>query len=241
MKKQIVSVSFAILLVFAVASCNTLVNSPNSPQGPMPSGPNPQDQQPGGPMPQNPQNPQSQNPPQGPLPQNPPQGPQPQNPPQGPLPQGPQPLNPPQNAPTLAPMPGGGGSNPTATPERKKILGIIPIPNIFGAEIDLGVDNIYAASTGHIMATLKNFGSQTLQGSYKLTCSGSYTDLGGNHALAANAQYATINLASGAKADFDTSYSRNPSITAMWVACTVIPPAGDANSGNDSMGMTQVK
>jgi hypothetical protein len=117
---------------------------------------------------------------------------------------------------------------------------IAPIP-AQKMNLDLAVDNIYPASTGHIMVTLKNAGNVNISGSYKLTCYGSYVGSGGSGSLPLTAQYANINLTPGQKADFDTSFSRNPNITTMSVSCTVIPPAGDSNSSNDTMGLTKVK
>ena len=109
------------------------------------------------------------------------------------------------------------------------------------ASLDLAISNIYPASTGHIMVTLKNDGTQTIAMSPKLTCYGTYTDSTGVHNVGPYAQYPNINLTAGKTTDIDTSFSRDPSITTMYVSCTVIPPSGDADSSNDTMGLTQVK
>jgi hypothetical protein len=108
--------------------------------------------------------------------------------------------------------------------------------------IDLAVANIYPASTGHIMVTLKNNGTANISGSYKLVCYGTYLHkTKGSQVLPSSGQYANVNLTSGQKADYDTTFSRNPDITEMYVSCKVTPPSGDSNSSNDSMGMTRVK
>lgn len=130
---------------------------------------------------------------------------------------------------TVSSSGGGGGSLP-----------ITPLPAVV-AKLDIGITNIYPASTGKIMFTIKNLGNLVVNGSYKVVCSGSYTDSGGNHALNLSGLYANVNLAAGQQADFETGYSRNPSINAMWVSCKITPPKGDVNTSNDMMGMTKVK
>ena len=116
-------------------------------------------------------------------------------------------------------------SNPTAT--------FIMLQAVV-MNLDLAVSKIYPASNGHIMVTLKNAGNVKISGSYKVSCSGNYTDTS-NHLLPLSGQYATVNLTAGQTADFDTSYSRNPTIKEMWVECTVTPPSGDSNSSNNSL------
>jgi hypothetical protein len=148
--------------------------------------------------------------------------------------------NPSPVVPTKPPTkkPDGGNKTVTDTPS-SPIFNITAIAVV--AKLDLAISNIYPSSTGHIMVTVKNAGNVNISGSYKISCSGSYIDSGGNNALKLAAQYATVNLAPGKTADFDTSYSRNPSIQSMYVQCTLTPPQGDTNSGNDKMGPTQVK
>jgi hypothetical protein len=119
------------------------------------------------------------------------------------------------------------GSGNSTTPTIKMIPAQV-------MNLDLAVDNVYPASNGHIMVTIKNTGNVVVSGSYKIVCSGSYVDSGGNHALSLAGQYATIGLSQNQKADFDTSYSRNPSISSMSVTCTITPPNGDSNSGNNT-------
>jgi hypothetical protein len=133
---------------------------------------------------------------------------------------------------------GGGSTTVTNTPS-SLILKITAIAVV--ANLDLAISNIYPSSTGHIMVTIKNTGNMNVSGSYKIVCSGYYIDSGGTQKLNLAGQYATVNLTPGKTADFDTSYSRNPSIQHMYVQCTLTPPAGDTNSKNNSMGPTQVK
>jgi hypothetical protein len=121
---------------------------------------------------------------------------------------------------------------PTITPTQK---GFLVDPNIQIAVLDLGISNIYPSSTGHIMVTLKNTGNIKISGSYKVSCSGSYVDSGGNNALKLAGQYASVDLKPGATKDFDTSYSRNPKILEMTVSCTLTPPEGDTNQGNNTL------
>ena len=139
----------------------------------------------------------------------------------------PAPTKKPKNKPTAA-----SPSNPNPTPT----FLVLQI-----AKVDLAISNIYPSSTGHIMVTVKNVGNMNVSGSYKIVCSGSYIDSGGNNALKLAGQYASVNLAPGKSQDYDTSYSRNPSIQHMYVQCTLTPPQADTNKSNDSMGPTQVK
>jgi hypothetical protein len=130
----------------------------------------------------------------------------------------------------------GGGKSPTSTP-----ISNLPVIPAQVYKLDLAMTNIYPASTGKIMFTIKNTGTVAVSGSYKVVCNGSYMDSSGNHALTASGQYANVNLSAGQKTDYETGYSRNPSITSMWVSCKLTPPAADEDKSNDEMGMTQVK
>ena len=238
MKKFSLTLASVIAFVLIATSCTLPSNMPFVPQEPQPGGLPPQDMQPGPLLPGQPQPepPQPGQPQPGPLqpgqPQPEPLQPEPPQP-EPPQPEQPQPQpQPTQSAPTKSSPTKKSSPNPTAT--------IIMLQAVL-AKLDLAITNIYPASSGHIMVTVKNTGNQNVSGSYKVTCSGSYTDSGGNHALSLTAQYATVNLTAGQKADYDTGYSRNPSITEMWVSCKITPPQGDADSSNDSMGMTKVK
>lgn len=241
MKKLfLVLVTFTTLaLITSACSCTLL--PPVVDQGPLPGQPQPG--QPEQPQPGQPQ-------PEQPLPG------QPQ--PEPPQPGQPQPGLPPASGPTALPpaAPGGGASGPTAVPPAAPgggasiattaapSGGIMIVVTQFLANfstLDLAISNIYPASTGHIMVTLKNAGTQTIAMSPKLTCYGTTTGTTGVHTVGPYAQYPNINLAAGKTTDIDTSFSRDPSITTMYVSCTIIPPSGDTNSSNDTMGLTQVK
>jgi hypothetical protein len=107
--------------------------------------------------------------------------------------------------------------------------------------VDLAVTKIFPNASGKIMMTIKNSGTVKVTGSYQYVCSGSFTDSAGNHALNATKQFADVDMAPGQSSDYDTGYSRNPSITEMWVSCKLTPPAADAVGANNSLGMTKVK
>lgn len=234
MKKLSLIVTTVIALTLITAACNISFTPPVLPPGPPPIQPQPGQPQPeqpqlGQPQPGQPQPGQPQ--PGQPGPEQPqpglpePEQPQPNQP--QPVPQQPnQPPDPNPVQPTATKKSGGGQPAPTAT--------MIMLQAVT-ANLDLAVSNVYPSSTGHIMVTLKNAGNIKISGSYKVTCSGSYTDSTGNNALKSVAQYATVNLTAGQTTDFDTSYSRNPSITEMWVSCKVTPPQGDTNSSDDSL------
>jgi hypothetical protein len=120
---------------------------------------------------------------------------------------------------------------------------LVPIPAV-KANWDLAVDNIYPASNGHIMVTIKNAGNMTINATITITCSGtSYTPtvLPAINTLGPTSQSVSFNLKAGEKFDQDTTFSRNPTITKMLVSCSITPPSGDTNSSNDSMGPIKVK
>lgn len=240
MKKLSLIVTIIIALALITTACNISLNPLAAPPGPPPGQPQPGQPQPGQPQPGQPGPEQPQ--PGQPQPGQPqPEQPQPGQPPQPPTPQGPQPGQPPAPAQPTATKKSGGKPpvSATVTPTSPSIP--FPITAIaVVANLDLAISNIYPSSTGHIMVTLKNAGNIKISGSYQVACSGSYTDSTGNHALSLTSQYATVNLTAGQTADFDTSYSRNPSITTMYVACKVTPPKGDTSSTDDSMNK-QVK
>ena len=124
-------------------------------------------------------------------------------------------------------------SNPTAT-----------MLQLFKANWDLAVANIYPSATGHIMVTIKNAGNMTINATITITCSGtSYTPtvLPAINTLGPTSQSVSFNLKAGEKFDQDTTFSRNPTITKMLVSCSITPPSGDTNSSNDSMGPIKVK
>jgi hypothetical protein len=106
---------------------------------------------------------------------------------------------------------------------------------------DLAVANIYPASSGNIMVTLSNDGTTAISGSYRLSCTGNYTDSSGKHDLALTNKIAAVSLNPGQRQDFATGYSRNPSINEMWVSCSVEPPTDDTNPTDDSLGPVKVK
>jgi hypothetical protein len=246
-------VPIVIALGLITASCSFSINPAPQPEGQPPEGlmpgqPFPEQPLPEGPMPGQPMQ-------EGPIPGQPlPEGPPPgELMPAGPPPEQPQPMQPPpaqqQPAgqqpgqapaaqPTATKKPGSGQPAKTAT---SGVLLLIGTPLLAAPyNLDLAITNVYPASTGHIMVTIRNTGTVDVSGSYKVTCSGSYVDSTGNHALNAVAQYASVNLSPAQKADFDTSYSRNPSITSMTVTCKLTPPEGDSNSSNNSYA-SQVK
>ena len=124
-------------------------------------------------------------------------------------------------------------SNPTAT-----------MLQLFKANWDLAVANIYPSATGHIMVTIKNAGNMTINATITITCLGtSYTPtvLPAINTLGPTSQSVSFNLKAGEKFDQDTTFSRNPTITKMLVSCSITPPSGDTNSSNDSMGPIKVK
>ena len=137
---------------------------------------------------------------------------------------------------TPAPVPtptkvsgGGGAPAPTPTPVKKTI-------------VDLGIDNIYANSAGLIYLTIKNYGNVDLNGTYSANCTGETVN---NSGVTSKLTPVPITFsftgAPGSKQDFNTTYSRDPSISSMTVSCTLHPPAGDSNSSNDQMGPIKVK
>ena len=117
---------------------------------------------------------------------------------------------------------------------------LVPIPAV-KANWDLAVDNIYPASNGHIMVTIKNAGNITMSASIPLTCSGTKTTSTTSGPIGPKTQTVSINLKAGAKTDIDTGFARDPTISTMLVSCSITPPSGDTNSSNDSKSSIKVK
>jgi hypothetical protein len=114
--------------------------------------------------------------------------------------------------------------------------------------VDLAVANIYPAPTGHIMVTIKNAGGTTINSSTKITCTGKVwmaptktNPLVVIGQLGPYTQTLSFNLKAGEKFDQDTQISRDPTMQALNVTCSITPPSGDTTSSNDSMGPTKVK
>lgn len=151
--------------------------------------------------------------------------------------------NPNPVATTVTPNKSDGGNKPITPTFTPTVPGIQILPvTVMVANLDLAISNIYPSSTGNIMVTVKNTGNVNVSGSYKISCTGYYKDKKtGTQPLKQTGQYAPIGLAPGKSTDFDTSFSRNPDVEHMYVECTLTPPQGDTNSGNNKMGPTQVK
>lgn len=155
------------------------------------------------------------------------------NPETGPLPGGTNPENPEPPAPPPA---SGGIPAPTNTTSAGGVLGVV-------AEVDLAVAYIYPDSSGKVMLVIKNAGNVPVNWTAGWTCFETYTTAGG--ASGNNTSYPPTNMTNyfdvGAKTEYDTGWSRDPSISSMTLACTITPPAGDVNSANDSSGTTKIK
>jgi hypothetical protein len=105
---------------------------------------------------------------------------------------------------------------------------------------DLGVSDIYPASTGKIWARIKNNGTGAVKNTnITLTCSAKVTKTSGNSQSTAMtppvSKSIPINLDQGQTADFETSFARDPSIQSMWVNCSITSVAADSNKTNDTL------
>jgi hypothetical protein len=171
--------------------------------------------------------PQGNPPPQGPGPGGdvPPGGQVPQNPPQGQPPQGqPQGNPPPQN-----PGPGGGKASTK-----------MPIQNQ-ATTLDLSLSNIFGnTTTGNIMATITNQGNTTVSTTVNLMCTANWRTCDVCQ-YASSTVAAVVNLTPGGFVNIDTGLDLNSAISHQAVTCSITPPSGDSNTGNNSRGPVTVK
>ncbi len=106
---------------------------------------------------------------------------------------------------------------------------------------DLGVNEIYAASSGKIIVRLRNAGTDTLTNvNIKLTCTalllyppppqglGPLGKTGFNGSL-------SLSLNPGATSDYETGISRDSSAMQVVVTCLFTPSFNDTNSGNNKL------